>query len=50
LVIRTLDAIHLVTAHEWLEAGAPDTLELWTLDRQFNLCAAVMSIRTPLLE
>jgi len=50
LVIRALDAIHLSTALEWLGADRPSAMEIWTLDRQFNLCASAMGFVTPLLQ
>jgi len=49
LVLRTLDALHLSTACEWLGANRPSSMEIWTLDRQFNLCASSMGFVTPLL-
>jgi predicted nucleic acid-binding protein len=50
LVIRTLDALHLASAVAWLGQDDPMNMEIWTLDRQFNLCAAAMGFVTPLLE
>ena len=48
LVIRTLDALHLSTALEWVGTNRTSTMEIWTLDRQFNLCASAMGFVTPL--
>ncbi len=48
LVIRTLDAIHLSTALEWAGSSRTSTMEIWTHDRQFNLCASAMGFVTPL--
>ena len=50
LVIRTLDALHLASAIAWLGDEDPQNLSLWTMDRQFNLCAAAMGYKTPLLD
>lgn len=50
LVIRTLDALHLSTALEWVGPQRTSTMEIWTLDRQFNLCASAMGFVTPLLN
>ncbi|MEI6387866.1 MAG: type II toxin-antitoxin system VapC family toxin [Spirochaetota bacterium] len=47
LSIRTLDGIHLATAVIWLGSEDPSEMEIWTLDRHFNLCAAAMGFRTP---
>jgi hypothetical protein len=50
LVIRTLDALHLSTAIEWAGSDRFQSMEIWTLDRQFNLCASAMGFVTPLLN
>ncbi len=50
LVIRTLDALHLSTALEWVGPNRTSTMEIWTVDRQFNLCASAMGFVTPLLK
>ncbi len=50
LTIRTLDAIHLATALTWGGESTHEEFELWTLDLQFNQCAAALGIRTPWLE
>jgi len=49
LVLGTLDTLHLSTALEWVAPGRTSTMEIWTLDRQFNLCASAMGFVTPLL-
>jgi predicted nucleic acid-binding protein len=50
LVIKTLDALHLATAMEWSGTDRFQNMEIWTLDRQFNLCASAMGFVTPLLK
>ena len=53
LNVRTLDAIHLSAAEIWLSTGLnkdPAELSVWTLDRQMNLCAALLGFLTPLLK
>jgi predicted nucleic acid-binding protein len=50
LVVRSLDALHLASAAVWCDSDAPSELELWSLDRQMNLCAAAMGFATPLLD
>jgi predicted nucleic acid-binding protein len=50
LVIKTLDALHLASAIAWLGDEDPANLSIWSLDRQFSLCAAAMGYKTPLLD
>lgn len=55
LVIRTLHAAHLASAEIWLAAEetaarGPDSMSIWSLDRQMNLCAAQLGYATPLLD
>jgi hypothetical protein len=50
LVIRTLDALHLSTAIEWAGTDRFQSIEIWTLDRQFNLCASALGFVTPLFS
>jgi Predicted nucleic acid-binding protein, contains PIN domain len=50
LVVRSLDALHLASAALWCEPEAYSEMEVWSLDRQMNLCAAAMGFITPLLE
>jgi predicted nucleic acid-binding protein len=49
LVVKTLDALHLASAIAWLGDDEPAALSIWTMDKRFNLCAAAMGYRTPLL-
>ena len=50
IIIRSLDALHLASAALWCEPAPASDLAVWTLDRQFNLCAAAMGFATPLLD
>jgi predicted nucleic acid-binding protein len=50
LLVRSLDALHLASAAVWCAAFPASELELWSLDRQMNLCAAAMGFGTPLLN
>lgn len=54
LVVRTLDAIHLASAEQWLQAelpaGDPARLSIWSLDTRVNQCAALLGFETPLME
>lgn len=47
LVVRTLDAIHIATAEQWLLPN--DEVALYSYDRQMNLCAAQLGFGTPFL-
>jgi predicted nucleic acid-binding protein len=49
LVVRSLDAIHLASALAWNGNAEPGELQLWSLDRQLNQCAAAMGLATPWL-
>jgi hypothetical protein len=48
-VVRSLDAIHLASALAWNGNAEPGELQLWSLDRQLNQCAAAMGLATPWL-
>lgn len=50
VVVRSLDALHLASAALWCEPAPASELAVWTLDRQFNICAAAMGFSTPLLD
>jgi hypothetical protein len=45
-VIGTLDAIHLASALLWQEAQPAASLRLLTYDRQMELCARALGLRT----
>ena len=47
--IRTLDALHLAAALEWAGPGGCRDLEVWSFDRQMNLCAAGLGFRVAFL-
>jgi predicted nucleic acid-binding protein len=47
--IRTLDALHLAVALEWAGPGGCRDLEVWSFDRQMNLCAAGLGFRVAFL-
>jgi len=49
LLVRSLDALHLSSAELWCGAAPASELEVWSLDRQMNLCAAAMGFATPLM-
>jgi predicted nucleic acid-binding protein len=53
VVVRTLDALHLASAEQWLNAelpaGEPSRLSIWSLDSRMNECAALMGFGTPLM-
>lgn len=52
LVVRTLDAIHLASAEQWLQAEVPTgdlaLVSLWSFDTRMNQCAALLGFSTPL--
>ena len=54
LVVRSLDAVHLASAEQWLQAevgaGDPALVSLWSLDARMNQCAALLGFSTPLME
>jgi len=54
VVIRSLDAIHLASAEQWLTAefpaGEPRRVSVWSLDTRMNQCAALLGFQTPLME
>jgi len=49
LTIRTLDALHLASALEWAGPGGQRDIEVWSFDRQMNLCAASLGLRARFL-
>lgn len=54
VVVRSLDAIHLASAEQWLHAevpaGDPALISLWSFDGRLNQCAALLGFSTPLME
>jgi hypothetical protein len=54
VVVRSLDALHLASAEQWLQAevpaGDPALISLWSLDTRMNQCAALLGFTTPLME
>jgi predicted nucleic acid-binding protein len=41
-IIRTLDALHLSSAMAWSAGQEIRTIEIWSFDRQMNLCAQAL--------
>ena len=54
VVVRSLDALHLASAEQWLlaevPAGDPALISLWSFDARMNQCAALLGFSTPLME
>jgi predicted nucleic acid-binding protein len=48
-IIRTLDALHLGTALAWAEGSTRESISLWSLDAQLNLCAKALGFQVEFL-
>jgi hypothetical protein len=48
VVVKTLDALHLATALLMEASGDDETVYLFSLDRQMNLCAQAVGLRAAL--